>query len=230
MDVYLVPIGPDGYELYCEPLDLPAAEMPASSGWRLKATRLFRSVLTYLEQERERRASARVPHVKRTWWDRLRDRGLVWLAERVAEQRLLWRLRSVPAAKAYYPDDLLPDAARDIVGRSLKRDGRRHGRWVGGNVLGYLVALPFSVLPGPNLPCYYFVFRAVGHYLSWLGARHGLRTVQWEYAACQPLTALRRLPSLPVAERGTFAHDVAERLHLERIDTFAERMALGGGP
>lgn len=228
MDVYLVPVGPDGYELYCEPHDGPVADGVGDDGWRAKLTRTFRTVLAYLEQERERRAARRAELYRGTWWQRLRDRLTAWLAERVAEQRLLWRLRSVSDAIAHFPDDQNPTEAAGIVRHSLRRDGTRHGWWLVVNAVGFLIAVPLSFVPGPNVILYYFIFRVVGHFLSWTGARQGTTVVRWTYQVCPPLTGLRRLPHLPMTERAALAHAVAEQLGLERIDTFAERIARAG--
>lgn len=228
MDVYLVPAGPDGYELYCEPHEGIAADEPERRGWRAKLSRTFRTVLEYLEQERERRAARRAARHRGTWLQRLRDRLTAWLAERVAEQRLLWRLRSVSSAMAYFPDDQTGQQAADIVLHSLRRDGARHGRWLAVDSIGFCIAMPLSFVPGPNVILYYFIFRVVGHYLSWTGARQGTTGVRWTYRPCPLLTELRRLPSLPMTERAALAHAVAERLGLERIDTFAERLSRAG--
>lgn len=225
MDVYLVPVGPDGYELYCEPQEAAPAEV-AGGRWRRKASDVFRKVLDYLDQERHRRAARRAARHRGTPLQRIRNRMVAWLAERVAEQRLLWQLRRQERATAHYPDDIDAAEAEAIVRRSLRRDGARHGRWALVNLAGYIVALPFSFVPGPNVFTYYFVFRAVGHALSWSGARHGLSAVRWACASCPPLTELRRIGSLPRTERAALAHAVAERLGLERLDTFAERIAL----
>lgn len=236
MDVYLVPAGPDGYELYCEPHH-EATPVPVDGTgwrarlswtfWRTRVTRTFRTVLAYLEQERERRAARRAMRHRGTVFQRVRDRVIAWLAERVAEQRLLWRLRSASEAIAHYPDDLSTDEASAIVQRSLQRDGTRHRNWLAFDAAGCAVTAPLSFVPGPNLILYYFVFRVTGHYLSWTGARHGTSAVRWTYRACPPLTDLRRLASLPMTDRAALANAVAQRLGLEHIDTFAERMALG---
>jgi hypothetical protein len=243
MDVYLVPVGPDGYELYCEPhegtvtdaadrqLEPEASRSWAWSWyprWRSKMSRTFRMVLAYLDQERDRRAARRAARHRGTWLQRLRDRLTAWLAERVAEQRLLWRLRGVSGATAHFPDDCTSQQAAEIVRHSLRRDGARHGRWLAANTVGFCIAAPLSFVPGPNVILYYFIFRVVGHYLSWTGARQGTAGVRWAYQSCPPLTDLRRLPALPLTERAALAHAVAERLGLERIDTFAERMSRAG--
>jgi hypothetical protein len=229
MDIYLVPVGPERYELYCEVDDrVPNPEDDSRSAWRRKASDLFHRTLHYLDDEKRRRLAAAAAAEPRTRWQRLRDRVLGWLAERVAEQRLLWHLRSQASATVHHPDDLNAAGADGIVRRSLKHDSRRHFRWAVAHTLGYLAALPLSVSPGPNLPAYFFSFRAFGHLLSWLGARQGLRRVQWHYAACPPLTELRRLAMVRPGDREALAREVAAALHLHHLDTFVERLALEG--
>jgi hypothetical protein len=228
MNIYLVPLGGDRDELYCEIDDHAPREVDSQrSALRRKASDLFHRTLQYIEAERRRRLfeAAAEP---RTRLQHLRDRALAWLAERVAEQRLLWHLRGQTAATVHHPDDLTPADAEVIVRRSLRRDGRRHLRWTVLHTLAYLAALPLSAIPGPNFLTWFFAFRAMGHLLSWLGTRQGLRRVQWRFAACPPLTALRRLATVPPAERAPIAREVADALHLHHLDTFVERMALGG--
>ena len=103
MDIYLVPVGAERYELYCEVDDHALREGDDSrSAWRRKASALFHRMLQYLEDERRRRLASAAAD-PRTRWQRLRDRVLAWLAERVAEQRLLWHLRSQTAATVAPP-------------------------------------------------------------------------------------------------------------------------------
>jgi len=81
-------------------------------------------------------------------------------------------------------------------------------------------------VPGPNLLAYYFAFRVVGHFLSWRGARHGLRDVAWSTEASDALLELRRLAGLDRAARHARVLEVARALGLEHLATFYERMAL----
>jgi hypothetical protein len=228
MDIYLVPLGPDRDELYCEVDDHTPLEVDAQrSALRRQASDVFHRALQYVEAERRRRLCEAASE-PRTRLQRLRDRALAWLAERVTEQRLLWHLRGQTAATVHHPDDLTPAEAEAIVRRSLRRDGGRHLRWAVVHTLAYLAALPLSVVPGPNFLTWLFAFRALAHLLSWLGTRQGLKRVQWRFAACPPLTALRRLATVRPADRAHIAREAAEALHLHHLDTFVERMALGG--
>jgi hypothetical protein len=229
MDIYLVPLGADRDELYCEIDDHAVrTDDEKRSRWRRKASDLFHRTLLYLETERRRRLALAEEAEPRTRLQRIRDRALAWLAERVAEQRLLWHLRSQTAATLHHPDDLTAAHAEAIVRRSLRHDGRRHLGWAVVHTLAYLAALPLSALPGPNFLTWFFGFRALGHLLSWMGTRQGRSRVRWSFAACPPLTALRRLPSTSPADRAPLAREVAQALNLPHLDTFVERMALGG--
>jgi hypothetical protein len=228
MDIYLVPLGAERYGLYCEVDDhADRADDDARPSWRRKASEAFHGMLRYVEAERRRRL-AQAASESRTALQRIRDRALAWLAERVAEQRLLWHLRSQTSALVHHPHDLAASAAETIVRQSLRRDGRRHLRWTVVHAACYLAALPLSAIPGPNVLTWFFAFRGLGHLLSWMGARQGRSRVQWTFAPCPPLTGLRRLSSVRPGERETLAREAAAALHLRHLDTFVERMALGG--
>ena len=90
MDVYLVPVGPQRYELYCEIPDDPDDEGEAPTGFFRRLVHRFREMIA--DAERERRHGA--PHgAPRGWAGRVRAKTMRWVAESVAEQRLLWHLR-----------------------------------------------------------------------------------------------------------------------------------------
>jgi hypothetical protein len=155
---------------------------------------------------------------------------LEWVAQRVAEQRLLWRLRGRTEAVAIHPEDMAFDQVLTLVRRVLQRDYERHRRWL---VLDGVAFLFTSIVLGPffllvpgvaNLPAAYFGFRVVGHCLSLPGARQGLRYVTWSGRAAAPLDTLRDLGAVPPHERETRVHDVAERLQLPQLPRFFERV------
>ncbi len=100
MDIYLVPAGRNHYGLYCEVEDRRhAAEPDRRQGWRANLSRYFDRGLAFLEAERRARLERAAASDRRTFARRARDRALGWLAERVAEQRLLWFLRSALGAQ-----------------------------------------------------------------------------------------------------------------------------------
>lgn len=228
MDVFLVPLGRRGYELYCEAEDHPAVGVGRSHvGLRRRISIFFRETLAFLERERQERLARRAAKVHRTLLQRVRDRVLAWMAERVAEQRLLWQLRHAIETTAYHPDDLTGADVAEIVTRALKDDAARHLRWGGVNLAGAALFVPFTFIPGPNLPAYYFWFRVVGHALSYFGAQSGLTRVRWLYVPSPPLTELRNLADITGEERVTRARGVASRLPLAHLEQFVQRLVLG---
>ena len=87
MDVYLVPIGQDRYELYCEVPDEPEPapeEEPPGFFRRLKQR--FSAMLAEAERERRRTHADQPP---RGAFGRMKSRTLRYVAESIAEQRLL---------------------------------------------------------------------------------------------------------------------------------------------
>ena len=91
MDVYLLPVGPERYELYCEIPDEPETEEgEAPTGFFRRLVQRFREMIA--DAERERRQGA--PHAApRGWVARIRAKTMRWVAEAIAEQKLLWHLR-----------------------------------------------------------------------------------------------------------------------------------------
>jgi hypothetical protein len=226
MDIYLVPAGRNHYGLYCEVEDRRQSATDTRRGWRASLSRQFHRGLAFLEAERRERLAKAAARAHRTFLQRVRDRALGWLAERVAEQRLLWFLRSERAATAHHPDDMPADDAERWVRSELRRDRRRHMLWMLVDAAVYVASLPLTPLPGPNVLSLYFSFRAIGHFLSWGGAHNGLRRVAWTYEASSPLAELRRLPGMKPADQAALASEVASRLRLRHLDRFVARMAL----
>ncbi len=234
MDVFLVPVSQDGYELYCEHVDEPEAhaEGPPSGFWVwLKSPSVFLAWLKYrfhgmlAEAERERRRGY-VANDRDSWFQRAKRRVLRWVAESIAEQRLLWNLRRHVEATLHYPDDLAAEAAREVMRRQLARDFDKHRFWLAINSVLMVGSAALILIPGPNFIGYYFAFRVVGHFFSVRGARRGLDKVQWTEVASAPLTDLRRALGLDAAGRLREAENVATRLRLEHLATFFQRTAV----
>ena len=151
---------------------------------------------------------------------------MAWVAERVAEQRLLWNLRRETAVVAFHPQDLSFEQAHTLIRRMLKRDWERHRWWLVLDSLLLIGSIALIPLPGPNIVGYYFAFRVMGHFLSIRGASQGLRAVTWTGQPCEPLTNLRYAMSLEGEERNRRVHEVATQLRLEHLSTFFERVAV----
>jgi hypothetical protein len=224
MDVFLVPVAADRYELYCEEQggdSAPSADAP--KGFVNRAAYRFREQIAEAEREAHRAATA--ADVPATFPARLKRRSLRWLAESIAEQRLLWRLRRMSDAHLSYPDDVTELQARGLLQRSLRRDWERHRFWLAVDGVFGVVSLAFVVLPGPNVIGYYFLFRIAGHYLSMRGARHGLSETAWTLQPSPPLTRLRSVVGHPASDRAEVVVGVASSLQLEHLATFFERCA-----
>jgi hypothetical protein len=224
MDVYLVPVGPQRYELYCEIPDDPEDEDgEASKGFFRELVHRFRQ--TIADAERERRQGT-PPGAAPGWVGRVRARVMRWVAESVAEQRLLWHLRRQAEACLFYPDDVDEATAVRLLREQLRRDFDKHRYWLVIDSLGFVGSGLLMLVPGPNLLAYFFAFRLVGHYLSLRGAKQGLSGVAWTYARSAPLTELRRVLSLDPVQREPRLVAVAETLRLEHLVSFFERSAV----
>jgi hypothetical protein len=227
MDVYLVPVGADRYELYCEVPDEPeevGAEATRGFFGRLKAR--FSAMLA--DAERERHQGPSEAHSE-GWLARVKARTMRWVAESIAEQRLLWHLRRQASACLYYPDDIDEQPAIGCLRQHLQRDFEKHRFWLIIDSLGFVASGLLFLVPGPNIIAYYFAFRMVGHYLSMRGARHGLDGIVWSSEKSAPLADLRRAIGLDSDERDRRVHDVALALHLEHFAQFFERTAIQTG-
>lgn len=222
----MVPIGPDRYELYCEvATDPETSTEPPPPGIVGRLRQRFSAMLRAAEERQHRHAEPESSDT--SWLGRAQNRILAWVAERIAEQRLLWNLRGESEALALHPDDISFDQALTLIYRMLQRDYDRHKVWLVVDAVGFVASGVLFFVPGPNLVAYYFAFRLVGHWLSMRGASQGLHRVAWSGRACPPLTDLRRVAVMPAGEREHHVHAIASRLHLHKFPTFFERVALG---
>jgi hypothetical protein len=227
MDVYLVPVGPERYELYCESAeDAPVAHEESSSGMFRRLQARFSQVLAAVEHEyeRERAPLAAHRHTRDGALRRLRARAVRWVAERVAEQRLLWRLRGQRQVRALYPASLDDGRALSVIRRTLEHDGDYHLRWLVLDTVGLVASGLLAPIPGPNLLAYYFTFRVVGHLLAVRGARHGVRRVEWRMEASPLLGSLAALDGVPVDARLERVRAIEHELGLTRLARFYERI------
>ena len=222
-----MPVAPDRYELYCEEPDerIDVAAGDAPSGLVRRAARHFREQLAEAERER-RRGGPQPGDPPLSFFGRVKARSLRWVAESIAEQRLLWQLRGRTAAVLVHPDDLTDNQARQLLRRSLARDWERHRFWLIVDSLLALGSLLLVLVPGPNVVGYYFLFRVFGHYLSLRGARQGLTKTEWTLAASAPLTTLRSAVGQSPDAREATVRDVASSLRLEHLATFFQRSAV----
>ena len=241
MDVFLVPVGRDAYELYCEHVDEPEAHddprdepLPedfwARLWFRLNPVRIFRLLkhqfhLMLSEAERDRRLGI-ASRPEGGWMQRTRRRAMRWVAESIAEQRLLWNLRRHDTATLLYPDDMPEADAIAVTRKQLLRDFGKHRFWLAIDSLLLAGSALLILVPGPNFIGYYFAFRVVGHFFSVRGAARGLKDVEWAQEPSAALTELKGALSLDPAGRLRQAEAVASRLRLDHLATFFQRTAV----
>lgn len=230
MDVFLIPLNAQRYELYCEPPD--EAETDSSAGEErglLKGLwHRFQQMLKQIERTHAHGddASGQAAASGSSWTSRLRARAMRWLAEKVAEQRLLWNLRTQSSATAFFPSDIAETDAAAVIRQMLQKDAERHRFWLIIDSIGLVLSGIAVWVPGPNVLAYYFAFRVVGHFLSMRGARQGLDCVTWQYRASDELTELRAAATLTQAARDEHVSAIADRLNLPHLQRFFRRIVL----
>ena len=228
MEVYLIPVAADRYELYCEvPDDEPAVGDAPPQGFFRGLVHRFREALADVERERHRPPQeADRPRETLSGYQRLKRHVLCRIAETIAEQRLLWHMRRQTSAIAVHPEDIASGEALRILKASMQSDYEKHRFWLIVDTLAFVLSGLLVLVPGPNLVAYYFAFRLVGHYLSARGARQALTIVQWTTQPSAALEELRAAIALEPGERAARVTDIAARLHLERLAAFFQRIAV----
>ena len=225
MDVFVIPIGSDRYELYCEMTGEQDGFEPDPAPTGLIGKLRHRFTVMLRAAEERHRAGDQTPQAT-GWLGRMQERVIAWVAERIAEQRLLWNLRRQTAVRASHPSDMSFEQVLTLIRRMLQRDYERHRRWLVVDTLGLIVSGVLMPVPGPNILAYYFAFRVVGHWLSMRGAAQGQHHITWTGRACPPLSELRGADTLEPTVRDARVHDVAARLRLQHLSTFFERVAI----
>jgi hypothetical protein len=225
MDVFLLPVARDRYELYCEVSDeaQPEGLDDAPRGFVRGLKQRFQHMLAEAERERRQERTGQEP--PSGWFGRLKTRMMRWVAESIAEQRLLWTLRHATEATLHYPADLPEPSAEERLRKQLGRDFDKHQLWLVIDSLLFIASGLLMIIPGPNLLAYYFAFRMVGHFLSLRGARQGLSAVTWTHRPSGPLADLRLAPTLEPPAREAHVDAIAAALGLEQLPRFYRRTA-----
>jgi hypothetical protein len=224
MDVYLIPTRtPERYELYYEAPDEEVVDTTEGSGFFHRMKVQFSEMLHEAEEWRHRRHEREPEPVGILV--RLRRRIMSFVVERIAEQRLLWHMRTATEICAQVPSDMPQADADRVIRAMLKKDADHHLKWTLIDFALMVVSLPLIVLPGPNLPGLYFTFQCVSHFLSMRGAKQGLSGAQWTFAANEDLAELREVMRLAPPQRQRRFRELALRLRLEHLATFCEDVA-----
>ncbi len=230
MDVFLIPTRTPGqYELYYEAPDVDIVGADGDATGRLQRVwqrlrRRFAETLREAEEWRHQRHEQEGPE-KMGFVARMRRRAMGFVVERIAEQRLLWHLRTATDVCVQIPSDLSEAEAETNIRTMLKKDADHHFKWIWIDLLLLILVAPLMLVPGPNVPGFYFFFQVVGHLLSYLGARHGLKDVTWTIRQNPALTELRALLAEAAPQRTRRVHELAARLRLQHLATFFEQVA-----
>jgi pimeloyl-ACP methyl ester carboxylesterase len=219
LSVYLVPIGRSRFELYSEP---PEDSSSADSHAGFFQQRIHRFRDGWRELVHTARSHQSSPRRLAAW----RDWAVCRVAEMIAEQRTLWAIRNAASVGFSYPSDLSESAAETHRDRMLADARRHHGLWTIIDGVLLIAAVPFTLIPGPNLFAYYFGIRLLSHYLSWRGAGHGIDRVQWQPRAEPALAELGGLVDVPREARASRVAAIADALRLPRLAAFFDRAAV----
>jgi hypothetical protein len=231
MDVFLIPSADeDQYELYYEAPDgaegSDDADGASSGGIIHRVKARFSEMLREAEEWRLRRhEEEEQAHERAGLMTRMRRRVMGFVVERIAEQRLLWHLRTADCVCAQIPSDLTQAQGEAIIRRILKNDLDHHFKWLWIDLLLLILVSPLVFVPGPNVPGFYFTFQVVGHFLSYRGAKHGLGGASWTIKQNAALTELRPLLIPTEPHRIRRLQEVAARLRLQHLATYFEQVA-----
>jgi Mitochondrial K+-H+ exchange-related len=227
MDVFVIPVAPDRYELYCETAAPVTADGERRARPRTGLLARLQDRFNQMLRAAEARQQGQEPSKEEEGWlARIQERLMCWVVERIAEQRLLWNLRGQTAAVAVHPPDIDFEAVQTHIQRVLQRDYERHRNWLVFDTLGLIVSAVLTLVPGPNLLAYYFLFRVGGHWLSMRGAMQGRRRVVWTGRPCPALGELRDVAAMDPGQRDQRIRDVASQLQLRNLSTFFDRVVI----
>jgi hypothetical protein len=224
MDVFVIPFAGNRYELYFEQAhDIELDDEPPASGFFGRLKQRFTHMLRAAEERQRRGHQDEAP---KGWLAWTQEKMLAWVAERIAEQRLLWNLRRETAAVVVHPSDMNFDDAVAEVKRTLGGDYNRHRLWLIVDTVFLIASGAVAIVPGPNLIAYFFAFRVVGHWLSMRGASQGMHRIEWSSRPCPPLTELREASQLDPRARNLRIGAIARLLHLQNLTRFYERLTV----
>ena len=233
MDVYLLPVMPaplgvePPFEHYCEPPPDPEPEpgTEAKPGFFGRMVLRFKQALAEGEAEQRRQEDGVPDEAPKDFGGRVGRFVKRKLAAAVAEQRVLWHLRNVTAARLHHPVTITSTRAVEIATAEFKKDLAKHRLWCIIDGAIFIATGLVAIVPGPNLLAYYFIFRSVGHFFAYQGARKGMDAALWTAVPSPPLADLQEALSLDPAVRTDRIEEIARTLGLERLSVFMRRVA-----
>ena len=212
MKVYLLSLDDDrcvfyseGPEIVAESIGAVPAPRTGIRGWVERRYKSLQSVLN----ESEKGVGLRVRRI----WE--------WLQKRIPpDEPLLRSLRGVRAVELNHPPSITEDETCRLWREYLKSRQGRHAFWSVTNALVSPLTLLLAPLPGPNVIGYWFVYRAVCHWLARLGARQARKTEQMETKLI-PTAALDG--SFGAADEERIA-SLSSSLSLQGLEAFVQRV------
>ena len=218
MNVFLVPVDPSRYELYCEPDDTDHPPGAVTG----KLLRRAREVLAAEQEARRDRATAL--SAEAGWIARMKASLTRGLADWISQHRLLWHMRHVREGVLIHAGDVDAQRALSIARGRLQRQSDHHRFWMVVDGLATAVFGPlFFFVPGPNLISWYFAAKMAGHWLAFRGARRGVSGVEWSAQVRPELDEVREALALPADRRRPRLRELSRALRLEHLATFVER-------
>lgn len=89
-----------------------------------------------------------------------------------ADEGMLVHLRTAPVIEVHHPTTIASEEVRALWTSYLAARRRRHLPWLVVDSVIAPLTLLLGPLPGPNVVCYWFAYRAVRHLLALAGVRH----------------------------------------------------------
>jgi hypothetical protein len=114
--------------------------------------------------------------------------------------------------------------AVEIATAEFKKDLSKHRLWCVIDGVIFIATGLVAIVPGPNLLAYYFIFRSVGHFFAYRGARKGMDAGLWTAVPSAPLADLQQALSLDPGPRADRIDAIADSLGLERLSIFMRRV------
>ena len=136
MDVYLLPTRAGDYFLYSGEHDAPAPAKPAADSESTAQKLLVLARKGYDNVTRRRRQ----------------------------KELLLKALGALDRVRILYPSSLPEERAQRIYDDLIQKETAKHKKWMIVNTAALPVAVPLSLIPGPNLLLAYLAWRSVSHY------------------------------------------------------------------
>jgi len=188
MDVFLLPAKSGGHFLYA---DAPEEPLP--------------------------RAGDGEPAIKKIWyWVRATHHR--WTRRARNKELVVKSLAHIVRLRLVYPSILSRDEANASMRGWLLGEVSRHKRWLFVDAVAFIVSIPLSFIPGPNVLLAYLGWRTAMHYKARKAGRYAL-SLPVDWAPNDALLDLRQLVAQPRSrDRDMRVRTLGDGLGLVRLD------------